>query len=328
MRYSPFGGERVDIGSTEIHDPALRIAILPTLSSIAQSKSGEQNSQLDAHTAASEDADHIYLGMPYYAKGSLKELIELRFLTVREIIRYSIHFLSGLNNIHVKNLIHFDIKPDNILLSESNEALVTDFGLAQAMDLFGMSEVDRAYYKHLPPEYFKTNKHSMLYDIYSSGLTIYRLCNGNKMFYEQFDNIPDKNDLKTAILNGRFPNRDTYKIHIPSKLRKIIKKTLSVDPTNRHQTVLELLNDLSKVDKLLDWVYEESPDTQIWEKEDGEKTITIELKKLVNSRYDLKTFKMVKSSGNTTKVSSGCKKDINDKEAEKIVGDLLESYDS
>ena len=79
---------------------------------------------------------------------------------------------------------------------------------------------------------------------------------------------------------------------------------------------------------MLDWVYEESPDTQIWEKEDGEKTITIELKKLVNSRYDLKTFKMVKSSGNTTKVSSGCKKDINDKEAEKIVGDLLESYDS
>ncbi len=76
------------------------------------------------------DADRIYLAMPYYRKGSVTSLITDKYMTVREIVTVGCQVLSGLHNIHSKGLIHFDVKPDNILLSDRGEALLSDFGLA------------------------------------------------------------------------------------------------------------------------------------------------------------------------------------------------------
>ncbi|MQP52686.1 MULTISPECIES: protein kinase [unclassified Flavobacterium] len=92
-----------------------------------------------------EDNDYIYIAMPYYGKGSLESLTNNQFLTVREILKYSIDFLSGVNHIHTKGLIHFDIKPTNILISDSNEALITDFGLAKFTNIHSVAEQDMFY---------------------------------------------------------------------------------------------------------------------------------------------------------------------------------------
>lgn len=51
---------------------------------------------------ACKDAQHIYIAMPYYRRGSLHQVVEAEGLTCRQLIRYSIQFLSGLNNIHSK----------------------------------------------------------------------------------------------------------------------------------------------------------------------------------------------------------------------------------
>ena len=89
---------------------------------------------------ACQDDDYVYLAMAFYKNGSLKALIDQRFLTSREVIRYSLQFLSGLNNIHSKGLIHFDIKPENILINNSNQALISDFGLAQYTVHYGFAQ--------------------------------------------------------------------------------------------------------------------------------------------------------------------------------------------
>lgn len=77
---------------------------------------------------ACEDATHIYIAMPFYRNGSVNELITGKFMTVREIVKVGCQVLSGLHNIHSKGLIHFDVKPDNILLSDRGEALISDLG--------------------------------------------------------------------------------------------------------------------------------------------------------------------------------------------------------
>lgn len=64
---------------------------------------------------ACHDTDHVYLAMPLYGKGSLKSRMANRPLTVREMVVISTQVLSGIHNIHSKGLIHFDVKPDNIL---------------------------------------------------------------------------------------------------------------------------------------------------------------------------------------------------------------------
>jgi eukaryotic-like serine/threonine-protein kinase len=74
---------------------------------------------------ACEDTSAIYIGMPYYYRGSIKTLMTAQRLTVREIVTLGCNVLSGLHNIHSKGLIHFDVKPDNVLLSARSEGLLS-----------------------------------------------------------------------------------------------------------------------------------------------------------------------------------------------------------
>ncbi|MEP7375884.1 MAG: serine/threonine-protein kinase [Chitinophagaceae bacterium] len=271
---------------------------------------------------ACEDANHIYLAMPYYKNGSLKNLIDPKFLTVRKIIRYATQFLSGLHNIHVKKLIHFDIKPDNILISDSDEALVSDFGLSSSMNSLGFSGVAAVYPKQIPPEYFTQSHHSMLYDIFDCGLTLYRMCNGNKQYNQQGSLYTTQADYIHAIQSGKFPDRTSYLPHIPKSLRKVINKSIEVDQSKRHQTVLEMMNDLAGINDLLDWQYSENLGTSQWELDLDDKIFSVTLTSS-GSLFDINTNKTMKNSGNTTKVHALCKTGLVLKDVEKTVSQFL-----
>lgn len=248
------------------------------------------------------DVDHVYIAMPYYANGSLKQLIDTRHLSIREVIRYSIQFLSGLNNIHSKGLLHFDIKPDNILLSDSNEALLSDFGLSKAMDNFGFASPDGIYPKQVPPETFASTQKTLHFDIYLAGLTIYRLLNGNQHYYSQFT-FPTQQEYINAITGGNFPNRNSYLPHIPLKLQRIVNKALSVNLSDRHQSVLELINELSGVDENLDWVYSNASGVDTWTKQLDDKTYQINLDFSQPKSLKMDSYKTIHASGRRTKIN-------------------------
>lgn len=254
------------------------------------------------------DKDNIYIAMPFYSNGSLKRLIDQRFLTVREAIRYSIQFLSGLNNIHSKGLLHFDIKPDNILLSDSNEALLSDFGLSKAMNKLGFANPDGVYPKQVPPEIFTHSQKSRHFDIYLSGLTIYRLLNGNDHYNSQF-NFSTRQQYIDAISNGHFPNRDSYLPHIPLKLQRIINKALSVKIADRHGNVLELINELAGVDENLDWQYSVNGNVQSWNKALDDRSLKIELTRNTNV-YALHSTQTIYASNRTTRITAHCKNNL------------------
>ena len=221
---------------------------------------------------ACEDKDYIYIAMPYFEKGSLKALLNNRFLTVREIVRLSVQFLSGLHNIHTKGLIHFDIKPDNILLSKRGEALVSDFGLAQQMTPEGVARQDISYQKITPPERLaRKADFTVAHDIYQVGATVYRMCVGEKAFHEQWDaffpgGVPRGDLFVAAVINGTFPDRKRFPEQIPQRLRTIVVKCLAPAEDDRYRSVLEITNALSEIDgPELDWRYDVQPDgTRTW----------------------------------------------------------------
>jgi eukaryotic-like serine/threonine-protein kinase len=141
----------------------------------------------------------------------LNRLIDQTPLNISQIIKYSIDFLSGLHHIHSKRLIHCDIKPTNILISNSNDAILTDFGLARYLNDDGLTIIDKFYHLHRAPETIQTNFISHHSDIFQAGLTIYRLCNGNAFFKNQLskfynkDNSFDEPAFISAIFHGKIP---------------------------------------------------------------------------------------------------------------------------
>lgn len=221
---------------------------------------------------ACEDDEHVYMALPYYRAGSLKNLMSQRFLTVREIVRYASNFLSGLHHIHTKGLVHFDIKPDNILLSYRDEGVLSDFGLAVLTDAYGLARQKKFYIKMLPPECLVAQDYSWAFDVYQVGLTLYRMANGDDHFDRQFaaffpEGQFDREAFRAAVERGQFPDRGAFLEHIPQRLRSVVRKCIEVDPDNRYSSVLEIMNDLSDIDGgELDWRYEENQDSRQWSK--------------------------------------------------------------
>ncbi len=261
---------------------------------------------------ACEDTDFIYLAMPYYSNGSLNQLINERFLTVREIVRFSSQFLSGIHNIHSKKLIHFDIKPDNILISGQGEAQVSDFGIARPVEANGLAGQDRGYFKVVPPESFNAFEFAVTYDIYQAGLTLYRMCMGNKEFYRQFDVYGDVNNFdratfKSDVKNGRFPNRAVFLEHIPQALINVIKTSLSPNPNDRYAAAIHMINALAGIDnELLDWQYtEENDGVRKWEKVSDARTV-----RLIVTPEGGSTAQKTLISGNTQNIREFCVESI------------------
>lgn len=213
---------------------------------------------------AGMDTDNIYIAMPYYAKGSLKHLISNNhFLTIHQVLRYATQFLVGLHHIHSHKLVHLDIKPDNIMLSDADVALLADFGLAKYTDVYGLTNQTMAYSLHRAPEQFaKGVMQSRFTDIFQVGITLYRMVNGNEAFYEQFHRIKDKNTFPDLVQKGKFPIRNAYLEHVPQRLRRIINKCMNPAPSQRYDNALEVLNDLSTVTEHLDYQLQILPDNR------------------------------------------------------------------
>lgn len=280
---------------------------------------------------ASQDSKNIYIAMPFYKNGSLKNLLDKRFLTVREIIIIGIDFLSGLNHIHSKNLIHFDVKPSNILFDDSGRALIGDFGLSKYMNDVGIAEQESIYTRHLPPEVFEATGRSHSSDIYQAGITLYRMCNGEKEFDRQlkFHMEGDKIDHKKmhdAIMKEKFPCRNSYKKHIPLALRKAINKAISPDVDKRHKSMIDFLNDLAGIDANLDWRYNEIDGVFSWEKPKLNMLYFIELTKsravfdVLVSKTDMDSGKVMNVNVSSTKGIATLEKALNN--AEKTIKEL------
>jgi serine/threonine protein kinase len=205
---------------------------------------------------AGQTDEHVYLAMPYYRGGTLQTLIETRSLSTREIVRYGIDFLSGLHHVHVRKLIHFDVKPSNVLLDDSDTATLADFGLCREMDKSGHILRWSVYCPHRPPEFTSSSrKISKAADIYQAGLTLYRMCAGESEVERQIV-THGANELDCAAINsGAFPERKRFLAHIPNRLRRTITQALDVDPARRYSSVLEMMNELALVNESLDWHY-------------------------------------------------------------------------
>lgn len=270
---------------------------------------------------ACEDSDSVFIAMPYYARGSLKSLITDGHISLRQVITTACQVLSGLHNIHSKGLIHFDIKPDNILFSDRGDALLSDFGLAKQM-VGGVATPNGIYTPIIPPEALAgQTSFDLAYDIYQFGLTLYRMCNGANSFNEQWKGYSalgafDRDKFIADVKAGLFPDRTAFSAHVPARLKTVVKKCLSVDPGLRYSSAVEVANALAPIEgPVLDWVLTEHNQTRTWTKNEMGTSIVLE----VDGSNQADCYKQI-GTGPKRRIKSMCTQ-VTDATIRKFVGE-------
>jgi serine/threonine protein kinase len=241
---------------------------------------------------ACQTSTHISLVMPYYQNGSLASLIETNPLPLERVLQISQELLNGLAHIHIKNYIHFDIKPSNILFSDRNEAMIADFGQSRSIGIDGTVQCPPMYPYALPPEFYLSGIGTIESDIYQVGLTLYRALNGNLFFQEQIPSTDDEIEQKTQ--QGLFPNRKNFMPHVPQRLRTVIRKALKVKPYERFSSATSLADALGKIKISHNWCTSIDPNTREiqWRTSQGlnRPILAVDLLKNSNALWDVKVY--------------------------------------
>lgn len=198
---------------------------------------------------ACQTSTHVCMVMPYYRKGSLATRIMSGPISVGETIRVGIGVVNGLVKIHATDLIHFDLKPSNVLFSDTDVPMVADFGQSAIMAA-GLAEIPPVYFHAVAPEWFGSIYATIHWDIYQLGLLLYRAVNGDPHYQAQLPNCDEP-----SICNGRFPTRhgSGFLPHVPRFMRTIIRRCLQIDPADRYQSAAEVGRDMGRVSVGHDW---------------------------------------------------------------------------
>lgn len=197
---------------------------------------------VNVYDAGNENGIH-YIVMELAEGMTLKRYIR-RYgrLSARETVDFAIQIASGIQAAHAQNIVHRDIKPQNILVSDSGKIKVTDFGIAKVAtgDTISSSTMGSVHY--LSPEQARGGYSDRRSDIYSLGITMYEMATGRVPF-------DGDNSVTIALMQIQDPIKPPrdYFPDIPASLENIILKCTMKHPEERYQNAGELIEDLQRV---------------------------------------------------------------------------------
>lgn len=197
------------------------------------------------------EGKYNYIVMELVNGNTLKKVIhEKGNLPYEEVISIGIQIAKALECAHRNGIIHRDIKPHNILVTEDGTVKVTDFGIAKASNTDTITHTSKvigsAHY--FSPEQAKGKVVDFRTDIYSFGIVLYEMATGK---------LPFDGDSPVSIALKHIqepvipPSAINY--NIPVGLSNLIMKAIEKDPIKRYQTATDILNDLRKIQNNQDY---------------------------------------------------------------------------
>lgn len=186
-----------------------------------------------------------YIVMELVNGKTLKEVIQHKGrLTVDETLNIGVQIAKALECAHKNNIIHRDIKPHNILVTEDGTVKVTDFGIAKAASSDTITHTSKvigsAHY--FSPEQAKGKIVDYRTDIYSLGIVLYEMITGKVPFDGESAVSVALKHIQEPIISPRLIISS-----IPENLSNLILRATEKEPARRYQTATDILNDLRKI---------------------------------------------------------------------------------
>lgn len=206
----------------------------------AQAAAGLLNPNIVNVYDVGEDRGLYYMVMELVEGITLKEYIDRKKrLSAREVISIAIQMCSGIEEAHKHHIIHRDIKPQNIIISNDGKVKVTDFGIARMVTSTTTTTVAMGSVHYTSPEQARGGYSDEKSDIYSIGITLYEMVTGQ---------VPFNGDTTVEVAMKHLQEEITPPSElvpdIPYSLEQIILKCTQKNAERRYSDVDELIQDL------------------------------------------------------------------------------------
>jgi len=196
-----------------------------------------------------KQGDRLFLIMEYVNGGTLKQRLETlraegRYMPLKEISRIFQQVANALDYAHDQGMLHRDLKPANILLDQSGEAYITDFGIARLLE---SEEITRTGSilgtpDYMSPEQCEGKTLTFTSDIYSLGVILFEMLTNR---------VPFDADSPLATLQKQVhapvPSLTDTRNDLPTSLDVLLRKALAKEPETRFDTAEELADEFSRL---------------------------------------------------------------------------------
>jgi serine/threonine-protein kinase len=190
-----------------------------------------------------EDDHRPYIVMELVEGRSLKEVLQQERVTPEAALHIVGDASLALHYAHERGLVHRDVKPANILISDSGSVKVTDFGIARAVDAETVTQTAAVFgtAAYMAPEQARSEDVDRRTDVYALGCVLYELLAGR---------APFSADSPVALAHKHIsempPPPSSYAPSVTDDLDAIALKALAKEPADRYQTARELNADLQR----------------------------------------------------------------------------------
>ena len=193
---------------------------------------------------AGEEEGRPYIVFEYVQGETLKELIRREGpLDVDEAAAYAIEIARALGYAHSRNIVHRDVKPQNVLIDEEGSAKITDFGIARTLDEEGLTADGRVLgtTDYVSPEQALGHPVTGQSDLYSLGIVLFEMLTGDVPFRGE-------NQVAVAMKHVREPLPDVQELRpeVSATLAAVVDHATAKDLDHRYSSDAELTLDLEE----------------------------------------------------------------------------------
>jgi len=192
---------------------------------------------------AGEDSGHPYIVFEYVEGETLKQRVaRVGALDTQEALAYAIEIARGLTVAHARNMVHRDIKPQNVLIDAEGRAKLTDFGISRQLEQDGMTATGRVLgtTDYVAPEQAMGHPVDPRSDIYSLGVVLYEMLVGQVPFHAD-----SQVGVAMKHVNEDLPDVQQRRPEISAATALVVERATAKDPAERYQEVGEMIDDLS-----------------------------------------------------------------------------------
>ncbi|XP_040570723.1 phosphorylase b kinase gamma catalytic chain, liver/testis isoform-like [Lepeophtheirus salmonis] len=180
---------------------------------------------------------HLLILFEWYPKGDLFEIVHSsKYLSEKKSLKYFKQILLALYECHSRDIIHRDVKLENILIDENDNIRLADFGLArwlgQTEELFELCGTDtyfspEAIYAKVICKH-RSRGYNKKADVWAAGVLLYAMVYGKAPFFHH-----NRLTMFQSILRGEYSFLDTKSHTVSPQIKNLIQKLLTTDPVER-----------------------------------------------------------------------------------------------